>query len=59
MLHWREILIEAGFSGADIDINDPYGYRFTESKEWQDSVAKGRKDLKEDIKEGIKLQQRV
>ena len=38
MLHWREVLVGEGFSGADIDINHPYA--LSRSKEWLDSVGK-------------------
>ena len=39
MLHWREVLYESGFSGEDVDINDPYGYR---EVDWEDAYRKGR-----------------
>ena len=38
MLHWREVLVDEGFTGADVDINDPYD--ISRSKEWLDSVGK-------------------
>ena len=38
MLHWREVLVDEGFTGADVDINDPYD--ISRSKEWLASVGK-------------------
>ena len=38
MLHWREVLVDEGFTGADVDTKDPYD--ISRSKEWLDSVGK-------------------